>query len=273
MLNFNVKKYAAVLCHLRFKESWYHLGFVYLGLVYVYHTIRPPAIVIGISLFLGSLYLAGGYSYNALCDVRQRDRSIFFIPILLLSLFTLMSFFFIKWYVLFFAVGLLFNVFYSHQHFYWKRNFLFAILLNGYVFGILFLFGCFMSGKSLSIDSVLLTCFFIVVMFLYQLIHMMAHFDEDSVVYRVQTVKTYLRILYMCVVLFYGMTAIVLLHVPLGLLFLVSSLLFGGAFFAAAQKLMRQKNMIVHCAKDMRRIMRYVGMLYGIVLCCVFLTN
>ncbi|MBU1864490.1 MAG: UbiA family prenyltransferase [Candidatus Omnitrophica bacterium] len=255
----------------RVKEWFYHLGFVYLGMVYVSGAIVPPVERMIIGFFMGSLYLGGGYSYNRVCDVARPKKSESALALLSLIVFLPLNFIFYKRCLIFFLIAIPLSIVYSHPKILFKKYHFVSIMVNGYLFGILFLFGCVVGGApQLSIDVLLLTLLFCTIMLAYQIIHEMSHFVEDNVAHNKKIIQKYVRELYVCLLCISVIVGVIYYILGMNNLFALSSYAFILVFFCVVNSIARS-HFDVRIVKKKREILRNVGIIYGTVLCFIFL--
>lgn len=247
----------------RIGEWYYHLGFVYLGMVYASksYIISSPKMIIGI--LAASLYLAGGYSYNKFSDSQDMKKNL--IPLIILGTFIIWSLYLIKFAVVFYLLAIVLNIFYSNPKYLWKRYHLFSVLLNGYTFGLLFLLGVLVISLKLSAGVYLLTIFFMMAMFPYQIVHEISHFSEDNK-YDDKRFISYIKQIYylLFILLLYAIFIYVVLKMDI--LFVIITFLFIACFFICVLKIGGDRLLNIAYAKRIRLILRCIGITYGLLL-------
>jgi len=248
----------------RVKEWFYHLGFVYLGLAYASksYTVDPLKMIAGI--LAASLYLAGGYSYNRFCDSGDTKR--IFLSLVMLGVFILWSVYLVKTAAVFFLVAIVLNILYVHPGYLWKKYHLFSVLLNGYTFGLLFLFGALVISLEFNPGVCALTIFFMLVMFPYQILHEIAHFLEDNRGYNNRKFKVYLRQIYCLLFILLAYTFFIYNFLEMSVLFILVSYLFIFFFFICIKGIDKKEALNIISAQKIRSILRYAGIAYGLLL-------
>jgi len=260
-----------ILDYYRVKDWFYHLGFIYLGMVYISNNyiISLRSAIIG--FILGSLYLGGGYSYNKLCDAERINNIELFLALGCHAIFVLLGAYYLKENNIFFVIAIFLNIFYSHPKYLLKRRHNIRVLLNGYFFGLLFLLGCLIISGSLNEKICMMTAFFILVMYPYEIIHEISHFESDKIKYSATLLRCYIRQIYS--LLFISSMAACLLSylLELNILFISASLLFNTAFFIITFQIDRDKILKGAGISKSRVILRYLGFFYGLLLWLSFI--
>jgi 4-hydroxybenzoate polyprenyltransferase len=143
--------------------------------------------------------------------------------------------------------------------------------LNGYFFGVLFLLGCLIISARLDEKMCMMTTFFILTMYPYEIIHEISHFENDKIEYAAVLLRRYIRQIYL--LLFIGSTAACLLFcfLELNILFITASLLFDTAFFIIIFRIDRNKTFKNIGINRSRVILRYLGFFYGLLLWLSFI--
>jgi len=255
-----------ILDYYRVKDWFYHLGFIYLGMVYISNNyiISLRSAIIGFTM--GSLYLGGGYSYNKLCDSERINKIELFLTLGCHAIFVCLGIYYLKGNNLFFITAILLNILYSHPRYLLKKRHNLRVLLNGYFFGVLFLLGCLIISDRLDDKICMMTAFFILAMYPYEIIHEISHFESDKVGYSVKLVKRYIRQIYFFLFLS-SLAAYVLYNLlKLNVLFLASALLFNVLFFIICLHMDRSGGFRGTGVNKIRSTLKYLGMLYGLLL-------
>jgi len=262
---------AKILDYYRVKDWFYHLGFIYLGMVYISgnYAISLKAIIIG--FILGSLYLGGGYAYNKLCDAEEINRIKLFFSLGCHVIFVFLGTYYLKENSIFFVIAVLLNILYSHPKYLLKKMHNLRVLLNGYFFGVLFLLGCLIISGRLDVKICMMTVFFILAMYPYEIIHEISHFESDKVEYSARLVRQYIRQIYFFLFLS-SLAAYVLYNLlKLNVLFLASALLFNVLFFIICLHMDRSGGFRGSRVNKIRSTLKYLGMLYGLLLVVSFI--
>ncbi|MFH1396970.1 MAG: hypothetical protein ABIH27_00275, partial [Candidatus Omnitrophota bacterium] len=167
--------------------------------------------------------------------------------------------------VIFYLIAIVLNILYSNPKYLWKRFHLFSVLLNGYTFGLLFLFGVLIISPELKPADFLMTIFFMMVMFPYQIVHEISHLLEDNK-YDYKRFILYLSQIYflLLVLLLYA----IFIHISqkMDILFGIVTFLFIVCFFICVLKIRKKGVLNIVYAKRIRLFLRYVGIIYGLLL-------
>lgn len=171
---------------LRIKDWFYIIGLAFLGFFYKERIFK--FIDIFLLIIVSSLYLAHGYSLNEYFDLRYEylrvskedrkhtttNRKPSFLPIFLLFLNCIISFYLSKLIFFLIVLGGLCSYLYSSSFTRLKNRPLANILLNSSGFTILFIIG-YLFNKPLSIMTFYLSGFIWLGVIPSQIIHLMAH--------------------------------------------------------------------------------------------------
>ena len=251
-----------ILEYYRVKDWFYHLGFVYLGMVYASgsYITSPKNMLIG--LIMGSLYLGGGYSYNKLCDSREISRIKLVFALSWYALFIILGIHYLRENTVFFIIAMLLNIFYSHPKYLLKKEHVLRVLMNGYFFGILFLLGgLIIPGGILDKRLGLMTAFFILIMYPYEIIHEISHFEDDGIKYSATLIRRYARQIYALLLVSSIFAYFLFYSLKLSSLFIIASILFNIVFFIIIFRRLNYSRIILRC----------LGFLYGILLWLSFI--
>jgi len=255
----------------RIKDWLYHLGFVYLGMVYASGLLFPGFNKTFRGIFLGILYLASGYSYNNICDFDNIKKKDFFWPLVLFIIFVFYGFYSIGVHVVWFIIAIFFNYLYSHPKHMWKRQHFFSVVFNGYAFSILFLLGGLVLSQVMRLDIALITVLFALAMFPYQIIHEIAHFTKDNVGYDSKTIRGYIKQVYFSLLLFSFLSIFLYFFLKLKFIFIMASSIFALAFFITVISIKIKPVFEVSYLNRTRGTLKYIGLLYGVGLWFSFL--
>jgi len=257
---------AKILDYYRVKDWFYHLGFIYLGMVYISGSYAVPLKAAITGFILGSLYLGGGYAYNKLCDSQEINKLRLFYPLGCHAIFVFLGGYYLKENNIFFVIAVFLNILYSHPKYLLKKRHNLRVLLNGYFFGALFLLGCLIISGRLDMKICMMTAFFILVMYPYEIIHEISHFESDKVEYSAGLVRQYIRQIYFFLFLS-SMAAYVLYSLlKLNISFAASALLFNIAFFIIVLHMDKREQFKATEVNKIRSSLKYLGMFYGVLL-------
>lgn len=235
-------------------------------MVYINASYRISLNEIVIGFIMGSLYLGGGYSYNKLCDTGGMDKLKVFFSLGCHVVFLLLGTYYLKESNAFFIIAIFSNIFYSHPKYSLKKMHNLRVVLNGYFFGLLFLMGCLIPFGRLNKEICLMTAFFILIMYSYEIIHEISHFENDRVDYSLALAKKYIRQVYLLQFLCLIVACLLYYLLKLSVLFIISSLLFNTAFFCIVLYLGKLKELKIVLISRVRVILRYLGFVYGLLL-------
>jgi len=259
-----------ILSLLRVKDWYYHLGFIYLGLIYATGHYLPDPWFFCSSMAIGSVYLALGYGYNAFCSSPERTGRLARQFLIIMGISAAGAVLLLGRTGLFVIAGMVLNYFYSHPKYNLKRNHLLSVGINGYLFGVLFLIGSAAATRNIAIGQLSIFIFFVSIMGMYQIIHEIAHLREDGIVTLQETARRYVNEAYTLMMLSGMIAYVIFQRSHAGLLFIISSVLFNLVFFAAMVTVVRRSSHIVEYAQAVRVWLRYVGFLYGGILTVSF---
>jgi 4-hydroxybenzoate polyprenyltransferase len=260
-----------ILEWVRFKDWWCHLGFIYLGVVY-----RSSALIVWewrdlFAYAIGALYLASGYTYNRICDQADINARIIHMMIIVFGCVVIGAYFISPIIALLVGIALTGNFFYTYPTIFLKKYHLFSVILNGYLFSILFLFSAGHQACPLSINSVLLALCWMIVMAFYEVVHEIAHGEEDSQVkkrrdlrcYHVELIALIIILILICFIL-YNMVVVNALFVMVTGVFIL-------AVCGCIMTLFRSGGLMKGQAQIIRRRLHNIGILYGIGLIFSFI--
>jgi hypothetical protein len=257
-----------LLYEYRVKDWFYHLGFVFLGMVYGLHSYQVPFSTLFWGFLLCSLYLGGGYHYNQRCDASVPGKR--YIPLFMLAVFVLLSIYTVKAGVIWFVAAIILNILYAHPRYKWKKNHAFSVLLNGYSFGILFYYGALMCILHMTLKLFLVGLFLMMVMFPYQIVHEVSHFIDDWTVCDEKKIQHYQREIR---IFLYGInlySVVLCLIIPMKIIFVLGTIAFSTLFYKAVFGKQSQGKEYVLYAGKIRVVIRYIGVGYGILLAVAF---
>lgn len=214
-----------------FKDWIIALGLVSLGYVFSAKSFFPGKEIYPGVLIL-SLFLAYGYSFNRLCDkpieVSWRKKCLFVLCPLILG-FTLILYYFPKFSIIV-LLAVCLNTAYSLPGVSWKNFPVLSVLINMYLFGIIFLFGAFLKTQDFAAAPVLMSVYMAGFFIPAQLLHEMSHAKEDNRYdYIFSRRKEYMAVLILAVLLQVFFAACLYSWFRFKPLFIFSSLLFWAA--------------------------------------------
>lgn len=256
------------LSYFRVKEWVYHLGFVYLGMIFVSESYLPPWPNIVIGACLSVLYLAGGYSYNKVCDKPGVSSKELLGSLVTHLLFCALAVITLGVYSILFILQILLNIFYSHPRTLWKRCHIFSIIFNGYTFGLLFLLGGLSVSQGVSVETVMITVMFGVVMSAYQVIHEISHLKADGRDYDERVIARRSAEGSMLVLFFMLLSVIFCLFNSGSVYFPLLNIFFGVLFMAAILRIKNREPADFEYLGKMRVKLRCLGIIYGA--CLIF---
>lgn len=255
---------------LRVKEWYFHLGFILLGMVFAGEKFAISGTNFVLGMVLGALYLGGGYAFNAACDEPTMKAQDLIFSNGLLIIFVALSCYSVPHCALWFVIAIIGHFFYAHPFFLLRKNHTYSVFINALSFSLLFLMGVELQSQTISLRAFAMFSYFFLIMSAYQLMHAIAHFDQEHISFTPKRLYQYCGEIVLVLSVAMGFAYMLYKYLALGFLFLFSSLLFLSAFLMIIMLLLRKKTFEHKSAYRARMITRYLGIFYGIALLFAF---
>lgn len=167
----------------RVGEWWWHLFLPVLGFFSVYPGIKAEDCSKGI--FAAVAVLAYGYAYNSVCEKKYSQNMGFFIEWLFSVLPLLIVVFFLNHVrLLIVLIIYLVNTLYSSPRFMLKKKYWYSVPSNALIFSLIYLLGIGTAIMGIDLKGVLVFLYVFFNFLIAQLIHELAHAEEDSAMSR-----------------------------------------------------------------------------------------
>jgi 4-hydroxybenzoate polyprenyltransferase len=256
----------------RVRDWYYLLGLTVLGFIFTRggFCLCPG---LWVRLFIGLSYLSYGYSFNRLCDKEPRDwlaceLFLVFAPLLLGIILAAIR---LPWLMLPLGIAVALNTAYSLPSILWKRNTLAGIAINAYLFGFLFLLGASAGDGSYSRASVLMSFYMSSFFVPGQLLHELAHAEEDNrALFVSKNRKNYFRAIFGSICFIFALSLALNTKLSLGVVFIYSHFLWA-VFFRYFYRSGIWEDFSVDKARELRKYFKITGMLFGVWYLLVFL--
>ena len=262
----NLKK---IIRFYRIKDWYYHLGLTLLGFIFV-NKAQPLNADLLKSLCISACALSYGYSFNRLCDEPPerncyKDFLLVLIPIFLAL--GLVHIYYPNFHLLF-SLAILLNTTYSLPKIELKRIPFLSVLINIYLFGVLFLLGAYAAKKIYEFRTVLMSAYISLFFIPAQLLHELSHAREDKRFLFVQrNWKKYSAGLLISIIILFVFSLYLFNRLGLKLIFLAANLLWVILTFYIF-KFNLLKTLSLEKAAILRKIFKYIGLGFG---SCLFL--